>query len=253
MNVLSLFSGIGGLDLGLERAGMKIVGQTEIDQFCLSILAKHWPDIPRHDDVRTCADWWLSEARPTVDLICGGFPCQPVSSAGMRRVQDDPRWLWPAMADVIGKLRPPVVLAENVIGLRARGLEYVVNDLKDLGYAVTVGQISACALGAPHTRSRLFILADASGAGWQPHLQPQEKGSMAGGEQAGLPELLRSGWWEAEPRMDRVADGISPRLDNARLRALGNAVVPQVAEYVGRLISRANSSRDQYATMESND
>jgi DNA (cytosine-5)-methyltransferase 1 len=95
VNVLSLFAGIGGLDLGLERAGMTVVGQVEIDPWCRAVLAKHWPEVPRHDDVRTCVDWWLGEPRPAVDVICGGFPCQPVSVAGRRRAQDDERWLWP--------------------------------------------------------------------------------------------------------------------------------------------------------------
>ena len=82
MNVLSLFSGIGGLELGLERAGMTVVGQVEINPFCRRVLEKHWPEVPRHDDVRTAVEWWLGRARPAVDVVCGGFPCQPVSLAG---------------------------------------------------------------------------------------------------------------------------------------------------------------------------
>ncbi len=106
MNVLSLFSGIGGLELGLERAGMTVVGQVEIDEFCRRVLAKHWPDVPRHDDVRTCVEWWRGQPRPAVHVVCGGFPCQPSSEAGLRLAQQDPRWLWPAMAPVIAALRP---------------------------------------------------------------------------------------------------------------------------------------------------
>src|SRR5580700_10622450 len=101
MNVLSLFSGIGGLDLGLERAGMTVAGQVEIDPWCRKILAKHWPEVPRHDDVRTATGWWLSESRPVVDLVCGGVPCQPVSVAGKGLAQQDERWLWPATMDIV--------------------------------------------------------------------------------------------------------------------------------------------------------
>src|SRR3954465_4766718 len=101
MKVLSLFAGIGGLELGLERAGMTPVGQVEIDPFCRRVLAKHWPEVPRHDDVRTAAEWWQSQQRPRVDVVAGGFPCQPASSAGLKLAQKDPRWLWPAMANVI--------------------------------------------------------------------------------------------------------------------------------------------------------
>ena len=131
MNVLSLFSGIGGLDLGLQRAGMTIAGQVEIDPWCRKVLAKHWPEVPRHDDVRTCAGWWGE--RPVPDLICGGFPCQPVSSAGRRVAQSDPRWLWPLMAGVVAELRPGWVVIENVPGLLRLGLADVLGDLAGLG------------------------------------------------------------------------------------------------------------------------
>ncbi len=91
MNYLSLFSGIGGLDLGFDRAGMSCVGQVERDPFCQRVLAKHWPEVPRHDDVRTAPDWWLGTARPAVDVVVGGFPCQPFSTAGRRQGVADER------------------------------------------------------------------------------------------------------------------------------------------------------------------
>src|SRR6478752_8428105 len=97
--LLDLFSGIGGFSLGLERSGgFRTVAFCEIDPFCRRVLAKHWPEVPRHDDVRTAVEWWQSEPRPRVDVVAGGFPCQPVSAAGRRNAQQDPRWLWPAMA-----------------------------------------------------------------------------------------------------------------------------------------------------------
>jgi DNA (cytosine-5)-methyltransferase 1 len=236
VNVLSLFSGIGGLDLGLQRAGMTIAGQVEIDPWCRKVLAKHWPEVPRHDDVRTCVQWWGDRPRP--DLVCGGFPCQPVSEAGYQQAQDDPRWLRPAFADVIRRLRPPIALVENVPGLLDRGMGAVLGDLAALGYDTEWSILSACAMGAPHARERLFIVADASGERRQRRWQPAHQGSslMAG-------EGLRDRYgrhWATEPRPNGVAYGLPGRVD--RLRGIGNAVVPQVAEHIGRLILAADGN-----------
>lgn len=233
MNVLSLFAGIGGLDLGLERAGMRVVGQVEIDQFCRSVLARHWPEVPRHDDVRTAADWWAGEPRPAVHVIAGGFPCQPVSQAGKRLAQDDDRWLWPAMEQVIAAVRPGWVLWENVPGLLARGLDVVHADLVRLGYRHRVGWASACAVGAPHPRRRLFGVAHAAGQGCHARRAQPALGDVP--RPAGVrAEPARVDRWAVEPRLGRVAHGLPGRVD--RVRALGNAVVPQVAEHIGRLI-----------------
>jgi len=158
-SVLDLFAGIGGLSLGLERAGFTIAGQVEIDPWCRSILSEHWPEVPRHDDVRTAPAWWA--ARPAPNVVAGGFPCQPVSDAGRRLAQADPRWLWPAMADVIAATGPAWVVIENVPGLRSRGLADVLSDLARFGYRARPGLISACEMGAPHPRKRLFTLAHA--------------------------------------------------------------------------------------------
>ena len=123
LTVVDLFAGIGGISLGLERAGFTVAAQVEIDPFCRTVLNKHWPEVPKHDDVRTFAPWWGSSVpRPAVHLVAGGFPCQPVSQAGLQRAQTDPRWLWPEMAQAIEHLQPEWVLAENVPGLRTRGL-----------------------------------------------------------------------------------------------------------------------------------
>src|SRR5260221_4177426 len=241
-NVLSLFSGIGGLrplDLGLERAGMTICGQVEIDPWCRTILAKHWPEVPRHDDVRTAGDWW--GRRPVPSLIAGGFPCQPVSQTGRKMAQSDPRWLWPFMVAVLAALRPGWVVIENVPGLRTRGLTDVLSDLVRLGYRARTGTITACAMGAPHPRERLFIVAhansvmhrhghDAASALRPPRTQAHEGSGNA---------VRDSGPWAAEPGMARVAYGVPAGLD--RLRGLGHAVVPQVAEHIGRLIMDAAS------------
>lgn len=238
MKVLSLFSGIGGLDLGLQRAGMTIAGQVEIDPWCRKVLAKHWPEVPRHDDVRTCAEWWGD--RPVPDLIGGGFPCQPVSASGRRLAQSDPRWLWPLMADAIARLRPRWVVIENVPGLRTRGLADVLRDLRQLGYRAAAGEISACAMGAPHPRERLFILAHTEGAGCRARRRLSGDAAAAARSGTDGTRLDGRGWWADEPRVDRVAYGLPDRVD--RVRGLGNAVVPQVAEHIGRLIMTADAA-----------
>jgi DNA (cytosine-5)-methyltransferase 1 len=235
MNVLSLFSGIGGLDLGLERAGMTVAGQVEIDPWCRKVLAKHWPEVPRHDDVRTCVEWWGGRAVP--DLVCGGFPCQPVSQAGRQLARQDPRWLWPLMADVLGRLAPPWVIVENVPGLLRLGLADVLGDIAGLGYRARAGWISACEVGAPHARKRMFVLAHAEGQRWRPRGHSGAQADSADGRRPVGPGPDGRGWWAAEPDVDRVAYGVPGGVD--RLRGLGNAVVPQVAEHIGRLIMEA--------------
>lgn len=153
----SLFAGIGGLDLGLERAGMRCAWQVEIDDYATRVLCKHWPDVPRFRDVRSVGLHNL----PAVDLICGGFPCQPHSTSGRRRAGADERDLWPEYARIIRELRPRYVLAENVPGLLSsddgRFFGAILRDLAQLGYDAEWSMLPACALGAPHTRERVFI------------------------------------------------------------------------------------------------
>jgi DNA (cytosine-5)-methyltransferase 1 len=238
LKVLSLFAGIGGLELGLERAGMTTVGQVEIDEYCRRVLAKHWPDVPRHDDVRTAVDWWRSERRPRVDVVCGGFPCQPVSEAGRRMAQQDERWLWPAMAELVSAVKPSWVVGENVPGLLTAGIEHVVADLERLGYRVRVGTISACAVGAPQTRERVFVLAHSVRLGCDQG-RDQHRGNGSGAARASfrsrwITQAERSDRRPTEPAVARVANGIPGAMD--RIRALGNSVSPAVSEYVGRLI-----------------
>ncbi|MFB6396807.1 DNA cytosine methyltransferase [Polymorphospora lycopeni] len=241
MNVLSLFAGIGGLELGLERAGMTVVGQVEIDPFCRHVLAAHWPEVPRHDDVRTAVAWWRSRPRPAVHVVAGGFPCQPVSDAGRKLAQADPRWLWNPMADVIADLRPEWVVAENVPGLRTRGLNLVLADLHRLGYTARAGYISACEMGAPHPRKRLFILAHPQGQGRCPW-RAQRTGPATPDGEDGLRDVRPGGRgrWATEPDVARMAHGVPAGVD--RRRALGNAVVPDVAEHIGRLITNRTAS-----------
>ena len=157
MRVGSLFSGIGGFDLGLELAGHEIVWQVENEPYCRKVLAKHWPDVPCYEDIHDCGAHNLKG----VDVICGGFPCQPVSVAGKQLAQDDERWLWPEFARIIRELRPRYALVENVPGLLVRGMGDVLGDLAELGYDAEWGCVSAASVGAPHLRSRVFIVAHA--------------------------------------------------------------------------------------------
>lgn len=160
MTVGSLFSGIGGIDLGLERTGyFKTAWFVEREPFCQKVLAKHWPSVPCYDDVTTL-DWGTLEP---VDVLAGGFPCQPVSIAGKRQGQSDERWLWPYFAEGIEALQPKYVLIENVEGLKSAGYRIVETDLVRLGYIPYPKILTASEFGAPHARKRLFVVAHADG------------------------------------------------------------------------------------------
>lgn len=162
----SLFTGIGGLDLGLERAGMSCAFQAERDPHCLKVLARHWPNVPRFTDVRE-----VTHAAGPVELVAGGFPCQPHSIAGKRQASADDRDLWPEFARIIRELEPKWVLAENVPGLlsseRGRFFGTVLRDLATLGYDAEWESLPAAAFGAPHLRWRVFLVAYANGQGRQ--------------------------------------------------------------------------------------
>lgn len=240
MNVLELFAGIGGLSLGLERAGMRVVGHVEIDPFARAVLRKHWPEVPSHDDVRTALDWWKSRRRPRVDVVAGGYPCQPESTAGKHGGVADERWLWPEFARIVAALRPRWVIGENVLGHRKGGLRFVLRDLERLGYTATAGIIRACEVGAPHPRARLFVLAHATGKGRRPRRGVPGGRGTTGGQQT---EPTGNGWWADEPDVGRVAYGVPGRVD--RIRVLGNAVVPQVAEHIGRIVMNSAPVRSR--------
>jgi DNA (cytosine-5)-methyltransferase 1 len=227
VNVLSLFSGIGGLELGLERAGMTTVGQVELDLFCRRVLAKHWPEVPRHEDVRTAPAWWSSEHRPPVDVVCGGFPCQDLSHAGRRAgLEGEHSGLWAHYAEVIRAVRPRYVIVENSPGLLVRGMGRVVGDLAASGYDTEWDCVPAAAVGATQLRARLWILAYSRG------IRNQADDAI----QPGWPQPELRPWWDAEPDVGRVADGLPRGMAGRLLKPIGNAVVPQVAEYIGRLI-----------------
>jgi DNA (cytosine-5)-methyltransferase 1 len=242
VNVLSLFSGIGGLELGLERAGMTVVGQVELDPFCRSVLSTHWPEVPRHDDVRTAPAWWASRPRPPVDVVAGGFPCQPFSTAGRRRGTADERWGWPWFHDVVRAVRPRYVLVENVAALVsdpgfADAFGWMLGDLAALGFDARWSVLSACAVGAPHVRERLFLVAYTDRVDGQTRMGPRTRRPVQEDHRGtrAWPDPV-NGLMEAASRSRRVADGLPAPLEPARVRALGNAVVPQVAELLGHAI-----------------
>ncbi|MDD3182452.1 MAG: DNA cytosine methyltransferase [Alphaproteobacteria bacterium] len=191
MNVLDLFSGIGGFSLGLEAAGMRTVAFCEIETYCQKILRRHWPDVPIHDDVRKLDGFAY---RGTVELICGGYPCQPFSMAGRRRGAEDERHLWPQMYRLIREIRPRWVVAENVAGHISLGFDEVASSLEAEGFTVWPFIIPACAVGAPHRRDRVWIVgyakhngssATAIPRGASPPSTDNEKGANEASQSAG--------------------------------------------------------------------
>jgi len=157
----SLFAGIGGIDLGFERAGLQCKWQVEINPYGRSILARHWPNVRQWDDVRT----WPQPDTESVDVIVGGFPCQDISNSGHRvGIGGERSGLWSEFARIIRDIGPRYVVVENVAALAVRGLDVVLRDLAILGFDAEWGVLPACAMGAPHTRERLFIVANAKGS-----------------------------------------------------------------------------------------
>lgn len=242
----SLFAGIGGFDLGFERAGMVCKWQVEINPYCQKVLHKHWPNVRKYDDVRTFPPTDADEWR--VDVICGGFPCQDISNTGHKAGIDGERsGLWKEYARIICDIRPRYVIVENVAALTVRGMDRVLADLALLGFDAEWGMLPACALGAPHTRERMFIVANSEGSG---RFSPSD--SVSGGSQENSGEAKETqaespgrcpgdggrNWWSSEPTVARVVDGVSSDVDGPN-RAIGNSVSPIAAEWIARRLIKA--------------
>jgi DNA (cytosine-5)-methyltransferase 1 len=224
LTIGSLFSGIGGLERGLEKAGLgPVVWQCEIDLYARAVLARHWPHVTRYKDIRRmhaqCAD-----------LVCGGFPCQDISSANIRArkgLEGERSGLWDEFLRIIDEGSPRWVVVENSPEWK-RWVPAVRLDLWRLGYSSVSFQVSASQVGAPHKRPRVFVVANYNSKG--------ESLGTFNAEMARLCAIAKTlwDWGTAPPRGFRVADGVSDYVH--RNRCLGNAVVPQVAEVIGRAI-----------------
>jgi len=227
--LLDLFSGIGGFSLGLERSGgFKTVAFCEIEPFCRKVLKKHWPEVPCYDDVRTLTAERLAADGIGVDAICGGFPCQPFSTASRgRRVAPD---LWPHMLRLVEQIRPSVVIAENVQELP---IKRAATAFENIGYSVVFRRIGAHDGGADHTRDRWWAVA-----------YTHDKGKLHSAINAAVAVLptLCAGLWGPEnyARAIRVSDGLPHRMD--RFRQLGNTVLPFIPQSLGNAVMKAQGT-----------
>lgn len=253
MNVLDLFSGIGGFSLGLERAGMKTVAFCEIDKRARLVIKKHWPNVPIFEDVSKLSKGDIHEP---IDVICGGFPCQDISLSGRGAGLEGKRsGLWFEFHRLIKEIKPRYAIIENVSALRSRGLDRVLGSLAEIGYDAEWHCIPASAVGAPHRRDRIWIVAYPSSGrsegvhDW--HSKPEDaiassenvanadcaqfkRGGLSGRILAENTNLGGTSWWAIEPSVGRVADGV-PNWSH-RLKQLGNAVVPQIPEIIGKAV-----------------
>jgi DNA (cytosine-5)-methyltransferase 1 len=309
--MLDLFSGIGGFSLAAQWVwgeDLEIVAFCEIDKFCQRVLRKHWPDVPILEDVRDVKGETLDNTKCTrymgqsseitteqnsdgekdglsltsgsnrIDLLTGGFPCQPFSCAGKRKGKEDNRFLWPEMFRVIQEIRPRWVIAENVAGIVRMELDNCISDLEGEGYSTQAVIIPACAVNAPHRRDRVWIVANNSeqrlersiskrtsctkglpskcgqdvadsfinsertthtqGSNGRRSDSQQDNGNCMGNDFGNGSQTF--GWWSTEPDVGRVAHGVPNRVD--RLKSLGNAIVPQVAYQIMKAIKETEKS-----------
>ena len=210
---LSLFSGIGGLDLAAEMAGIKTVGQCEWADYQTKILEKHWPDVPKWRDIRTLTkeSFYERTGLRTVDIVSGGFPCQPFSNAGKRQGERDDRFLWPEMLRVISELKPAWVIGENVPGIVNLALDTVLSDMESRGYAAQPFIIPACGVDAPHKRDRVAILAYSDGQQLGKHWTQNatsENGGTGEDHGRGMEGAYCRDRGQNKSRIGRMADGI---------------------------------------------
>jgi len=242
LKVLDLFSGIGGFSLGLERSGMKTAAFVEIDEKARSVLKKNWPSTPIYEDVRLVTKTQLeSDGITGINVVCGGFPCQDISLAGRGAGLAGARsGLWWEFHRIIKEFQPQFVIAENVSALRSRGLDEVLWSLDEIGYDAEWHCIPAAAVGAPHQRDRVWIIAYPRSSGLQRPLV--NRGSIPLTTRSSLAQLGDLGVqvgpsWPCHTEYLRVGDGFSRGMDT--LKQCGNAVVPQIPEAIGRALLEA--------------
>ena len=260
MKCCSLFSGIGGFDLAAEWLGWDIIVQCEIDPFCQRVLKHHFPKAILYEDIKKTD---FTKHRGDIDIVFGGFPCQPFSTAGKRRGTNDDHHLWPEMLRVIREVSPHYIVAENVSGLisQQQGMvfESVLTDLENEGYEVQPFIIPACAVGAPHRRDRVWIIAvdsfhkeaasNSKSTGQQARTEGQRKIQSWGRNERTVLSNYWSNFSTQSPFCDRN-DGLSDRLDGITfpswrrqsIKALGNAIVPQIAYEIFKMIEQITIS-----------
>ncbi|MCP3683911.1 MAG: DNA (cytosine-5-)-methyltransferase [bacterium] len=240
MKFVELFAGIGGFSLGFERAGHECVGHVEIDKYAQKVLLKHWPEVPVYSDVKEIK----GDEFGKVDILCGGFPCQDLSVAGKQKgIHGDRSGLFDQIIRISRVCRPKYIVLENVANLIARPewFGYVLGRIAEIGYDAEWQVIRADTFGSPQGRPRIFIAAYPTGKQWntrQVHTSPNEKSTLT------TPKNWDKFWYvnrgsnnvefrkKDEPFICGVDDGIPHRVD--RLKCLGNALIPQIAEYIGR-------------------
>ena len=242
MKHLDLFSGIGGFSLGLEATGgFKTVAFCEIEEYPRKVLRKHWPDVRQYEDIKKLTYETLrSDGIGSVDIITGGYPCQPFSNAGKKQGESDPRHLWPEMFRIIKECRPTWVIGENVSGHVKLGLDAVLADLEGQGYGTRTFSVSAASVGANHKRERIWIVAHSvkgdveAGRERRRAIREGHQGEGFPGDVAGRGENPWEGWWTTEPEVGRMDHGIPKRVD--RLKCLGNSLIPMIPFLIGRSI-----------------
>jgi DNA (cytosine-5)-methyltransferase 1 len=259
MKYISLFSGIGGFDLGFDRAGMECVLQVEKDEKARAVLKRHWPDVPKMELVEDVTRGSIRQLGiDSVDLICGGFPCQDISLSSTKQagLNGKRSGLWFEMLRIISEIKPKWVVGENVSALltvnSGRDFGTVLSGLAQIGYDAEWDCLPAAAFGAPHRRDRVFIVAYPAGqlrvdrVLWWGNCQEIDDGQWQTSEWGTHRKLSELGaktlsglayqWQEGSPssQVCRMVDGLPAELD--RLGQLGNAIVPQVAEWIGRRI-----------------
>ena len=245
MKMLSLFSGIGGIDLAAQWAGIETVAFCEIETFCQKVLKKHWPSVPIFEDVKKLGKEALEDAGiGRVDIVAGGYPCQPYSLAGERKGHEDDRALWPEMFRIISEVRPDWVVGENVAGHVSLGLDNVLSDLESVGYSTQAFIIPACSVGGYHRRDRVFTVAHTDSKRmegstekqvlWERNIQVKQTGKSF--------QKAEGRFNTFESRLCRSLYGIPNGVD--RLKSLGNAVVPQQIYPIFAAIAEIEGCKD---------